>query len=170
MKNIKFYFILSFLQNTHISLSILQYISIKYSFFLIFLLFLSNTFYLYTLSLSPYSFFLKRSPLSLSLSLSLKNYQPKSLLHWVLSSLANPRTKLHKHRSISVGLSVWVCLRVGVFLCWFVCVNVFVCRCVCVHLRKRRWGVDVVVHGEEREKLVRTEINKIINTHATVTV
>ena len=26
------------------------------------------------------------------------------------------------------------------------------------------------MHGEKREKLVQTEINKIINTHATVTV
>ena len=34
-----FYFIPSLLQNTHISLSILQYISIKYSFFINFLLF-----------------------------------------------------------------------------------------------------------------------------------
>ena len=42
-----------------------------------------------------------------------------------------------------------------------------VCVCVCVHLRKRRGGVEVVVHGEEREKLVRTEINKKLNTHAT---
>ena len=44
------------------------------------------------------------------------------------------------------------------------------CGCVCVHLRKRRRGAKVVVHGEEREKLVRTEINKKLNTHATVPV
>ena len=37
-----------------------------------------------------------------------------------------------------------------------------------MHLRKRRGGVEVVVHGEEREKLVRTEINKKLDTHATV--
>ena len=39
-----------------------------------------------------------------------------------------------------------------------------------MHLRKIRGGVEVVVHGEEREKLVRMEINKKLNTHATVPV
>ena len=50
-KTYSFYFILSLLQNTHISFSILQDISIKYSLFTIFLLFLSTT-SLYTRSLS----------------------------------------------------------------------------------------------------------------------
>ena len=61
----------------------------------------------------------------------------------ITSSLADPRTKLHDpdpfftDRStnqtpqapiyLSVGLSVWVCLCVSLFLCWFVCVDVFVC-------------------------------------------
>ena len=98
----------------------------------------------------------------------------------ILSSLANPRTKLHDpdpfftNQStnqtpqasiyLSGGLSMWVCLCVSVFLCRFVC------GCVCVHLRKRRLGAEVIVHREEREKLVRTEMYKIINTHATVAV
>ena len=50
-KTYSFYFTLSLLQNTHISSSILQDISIKYSLFTIFLLFLSTT-SLYTRSLS----------------------------------------------------------------------------------------------------------------------
>ena len=45
---------------------------------------------------------------------------------------------------------------------------------VCVHLRKKKMRrgklSSLVVHGEEREKKVRTEINKVTNTHATVTV
>ena len=45
---------------------------------------------------------------------------------------------------------------------------------VCVHLRKKkiRKGKlsSLVVHGEEREKNVRTEINIITNAHATVIV
>ena len=45
---------------------------------------------------------------------------------------------------------------------------------VCVHLRKKKMRrgklSSLVVHGEEREKKVRTKINKITNTHATVTV
>ena len=48
-----------------------------------------------------------------------------------------------------------VCVGVGVF--------------VCVHLRKKKMRRGklslLVVHGEEREKKVRTEINKITNTH-----
>ena len=63
---------------------------------------------------------------------------------------------------LSVGLSVWVCLCVGV--------GMF----VCVHLRKKKMRRGklslLVVHREEREKKVRMEINKITNTHATVTV
>ena len=45
---------------------------------------------------------------------------------------------------------------------------------VYVHLRKKKMRrgklSSLVVHGEEREKKVRTEINKITNTHATLTV
>ena len=47
-----FYFTLLFLQNIHISLSILQNISIKYYFSSIFLLFLLSTTFTYSLSLS----------------------------------------------------------------------------------------------------------------------
>ena len=45
--------------------------------------------------------------------------------------------------------------------------------CLCASEEKKdeeRKVTEFVVHGEEREKKVRTEINKIINTHATVTV
>ena len=47
--------------------------------------------------------------------------------------------------------------------------------CVYVHLRKKKTRrgevTEFVVHGEEREKKrCEREINKIINTHATVTV
>ena len=57
-KTYSFYFTLSLLQNTHISSSILQDISIKYSLFTIFLLFLSTTsLYTRSLSLSFYPFF-----------------------------------------------------------------------------------------------------------------
>ena len=59
---------------------------------------------------------------------------------------------------------MWVCLCVGVG------VGVF----VCVHLRKKKKKrgklSSLVVHGEEREKKVQTEINKITNAHATVIV
>ena len=45
---------------------------------------------------------------------------------------------------------------------------------VCVHLRKKKMRRgklrSLVVHKEEREKNVRTEINIITNAHATVTV
>ena len=45
---------------------------------------------------------------------------------------------------------------------------------VCVHLRKKKMRrgklSSLVVHGEEREKKVRTEINIITNAHAIVTV
>ena len=141
-----------------------------------------------TSSLGP--FFTGRSFLHrLPRSFLSKNYQPRSLLHRVLSSPADPdpffigrstnqapatqilsspadpRTKLddpdpfftgrstnqaqqprsflhppiHEPSSgdpypfftgdpyLSVGFSVWVCLCVGVFLCWFICVDVFVC-------------------------------------------
>ena len=48
------------------------------------------------------------------------------------------------------------------------------CGCVCVHLRKKEdeesKATKFVVYGEEREKKVQTEINKITNAHATVTV
>ena len=59
---------------------------------------------------------------------------------------------------------MWVCL------CGGVGVGVF----VCVHLRKKKIKrgklSSLVVHGEEREKNVRTEINIITNAHATVIV
>ena len=45
--------------------------------------------------------------------------------------------------------------------------------CLCASEEKEdeeRKVTEFIVHGEEREKKVRTEINKIINTHATVTV
>ena len=70
----------------------------------------------------------------------------------------NPRAPI----CLFVGLSVWVCLCVGV--------GVF----LCVHLRKKKMRrgklSSLVVHREEREKKVRTEINIITNAHATVTV
>ena len=98
-----FYFTLSLLQNIHISLSILQDISIKYSFFSIFYYFSQLPFtYIRALSLSLSTHFFWTDHLSLSLSLSLlpslilsQKLQPKSLLHWVLSSSVDPRTKLH---------------------------------------------------------------------------
>ena len=42
--------------------------------------------------------------------------------------------------------------------------------CLCASEEKEDEEIEFVVHGEEREKKVQTEINKIINTHATVTV
>ena len=45
--------------------------------------------------------------------------------------------------------------------------------CLCASEEKKdeeRKVTEFVVHGEVREKKVRMEINKIINTHATVTV
>ena len=43
------------------------------------------------------------------------------------------------------------------------------CLCLCASEEKEDEETEVVVHREEREKLMRTEINKIIYTHATVT-
>ena len=57
------------------------------------------------------------------------------------------------------------CVSVLICLCGCVCVWV----CLCASEEKEDEETEVVVHGEEREKLVRTEINKIIYTHATVT-
>ena len=75
---------------------------------------------------------------------------------------------------------MWVCLCVGVFVYLCVDLSVWMCLCmgvgvfVCVHLRKKKMRrgklSPLVVHEEEREKKVRTEINKIINTHALITV
>ena len=48
---------------------------------------------------------------------------------------------------------------------------VWVCLCASEEEEdEERKVTEFVVHGEEREKKVRTEINKIINTHAIVTV
>ena len=95
-----------------------------------------------------------------------------SLATQILSSLVDPRTKLRWPISLlhrwPISLCWFVC--VGLFVCGCVSVLIYLCWCICVHLRKTRWGVEVVVHREEREKLVRTEINKIIYTHATVSV
>ena len=68
-----FYFTHSFLQNTHINLSILQDISIKYYFFSIFLLLFSTTFTYNTrpLFLSVSLFFLIHSSFSIPISLPL---------------------------------------------------------------------------------------------------
>ena len=75
---------------------------------------------------------------------------------------------------LSVGLFVWVCLCVGVFVCWFVYVDVFVCECVCVHLRKEKMrrgkSLSLLCTKKREKKRCKPEINKIINTHATVTV
>ena len=50
------------------------------------------------------------------------------------------------------------------------CVDLSVWMCLCAFEEKGDEEIKVVVHREEKEKLVRTEINKIINTHATVIV
>ena len=55
---------------------------------------------------------------------------------------------------------MWVCL----------CVDLSVWMYLCASEEKEDEETKFVMHGEEREKKVRTEINKIINTHATVTV
>ena len=48
---------------------------------------------------------------------------------------------------------------------------VWVCLCASEEEEdEERKVTEFVVHEEEREKKVRTEINKIINTHVTVTV
>ena len=98
-------------------------------------------------------------------------HEPSSAIQ-ILSSPADPRTKLwwpisFLHRR-PISLCWFVC--VGLFVCGCVSVLIYLCGCICVHLRKTRWGAEVVVHREEREKFVRTEINKIIYTHATVSV
>ena len=51
------------------------------------------------------------------------------------------------------------------------CVDLFVPMCLCASEEKEdEEFTEFVAHGEEREKKGRTEINKIINTHATVAV
>ena len=69
-----------------------------------------------------------------------------------------------------MGVFVYLCVDLSVWMCLCMGVGVF----VCVHLRKKKMRrgklSSLVVHGEEREKKVRTEINKIINTHASITV
>ena len=48
------------------------------------------------------------------------------------------------------------------------------CECVCVHLRKEKMrrgkSLSLLCTKKREKKMVRTEINKIINTHAIVTV
>ena len=46
----------------------------------------------------------------------------------------------------------------------------WVCLCLCASEEKEDEETGFVMHEEEREKKVRIEINKIINTHATRTV
>ena len=59
---------------------------------------------------------------------------------------------------LSVGLSVWVCLCVGVFVYLCIDLSMWMCLCVGVHLRKKKMRrgevTEFVVHGEEREKNV----------------
>ena len=51
------------------------------------------------------------------------------------------------------------------------CVDLFVRMCLCASEKKEdEEFTEFVAHREEREKKGRTEINKIINTHATVAV
>ena len=69
-----------------------------------------------------------------------------------------------------MGVFVYLCVDLSVWMCLCMGVGVF----VCVHLRKKKMRrgklSPLVVHEEEREKKVQTEINKIINTHASITV
>ena len=69
-----------------------------------------------------------------------------------------------------MGVFVYLCVNLSAWMCLCVGVGVF----VCVHLRKKKMRrgklSPLAVHEEEREKKVRTEINKIINTHASITV
>ena len=128
-----FYFTLSLLQNTHISLSILQDISIKYSFFSIFFIISLNyplPTYAYSLSLFTHFFWTNHLSLSFLPSLILSQKLPtqitsspspfftgrsRSFLHWpihepssttqILSSPADPRTKLHDPDHFFTGRS-----------------------------------------------------------------
>ena len=54
---------------------------------------------------------------------------------------------------------MWVCFCVDLFVWMYLCAS-----------EENKMRAEVVVHREEREKLVRTEINKIIYTHAIVSV
>ena len=145
-----FYFILSLLQNTCISLSILQDISIKYSFSSIYFIFISLNYPLptYALSLSLYSFFLNRSPLSLSLSSIFSHsfskttnpnhffidrsrfflhrpiHEPSSTTQ-ILSSPADSRTKLHDPDHLFTGRSMNQAPQAPIYL--FVGLSVWVC-------------------------------------------
>ena len=62
-----------------------------------------------------------------------------------------------------MGVFVYLCVDLFVWMCLCMGVGVF----VCVHLRKKKTRrgklSSLVVHGEEREKKVRTKINKITN-------
>ena len=86
-KTYSFYFTLSLLQNTHISSSILQDISIKYSLLSIFFIISLNHLSFYALSLSFYPFFCF---VALSLHPSLW-----PLLHQITSGLPLPNHKTH---------------------------------------------------------------------------
>ena len=61
-------------------------------------------------------------------------------------------------------------------MCGCVCVLICLCGCgcVCVHLRKKKMrrgkSLSLLCTKKREKKMVRTEINKIINTHAIVTV
>ena len=83
--------------------------------------------------------------------------------------------KTHELRSVSLlvcpcgFVCVWVYLCISV--CGCVCVWVWVCLCAFEEKEdEERKVTEFVVHGEEREKKVRTEINKVTNAHTTVTV
>ena len=99
LKTSFFYFTASLLQNIQINLSILKDISIKYSFFSIFLLFLSTTLYISTislslsLSLSLYPFFRICCFLSLPISIPISEHRsplPLGLIHTL--SIRSPQT------------------------------------------------------------------------------
>ena len=89
---------------------------------------------------------------------------PRSLLHRPIHKPNSTSTDL------SISLLVCLCGFVCVWVCFCVDLSVWMCLCLCASEEKEDEETEVVVHREEREKLVRTEINKIIYTHATVSV
>ena len=97
LKTYFFYFTPSLLQNIHISLSILQDILIKYSFFSIFLLFLSTTLYIRALSLYPFFWFVALS-LSIPISIPISEHRsplPLGVIH--IPSRSDLHRQLHRH-------------------------------------------------------------------------